>query len=126
MSSPDKKKGNLKEKIIHEMAAYWVNVAYLTLVFAAFTQYQRLVLAAYDIAYENYWVALIKALVFAKVIMIGDALRIGRRLDHKPPIYSTLLKTVVFTIFVGAFAIIEHVMIDQEPLEWGRVHGRSR
>jgi hypothetical protein len=110
MSSPDKKKGNLKQKIFHEMAEYWINVVYLTLMFAAFTQYRRFVLAAHDIYYTNYWVAVIEALVLAKVVMIGDVLHLGRRLDQKPLIYSTLLKTVVFSVFVGAFTIIEHVI----------------
>jgi hypothetical protein len=109
MSSLDKKK-NIKKKIVHEITEYWINVVYLTLVFASFTQYRRLVLAAHDIAYTNYWVAVIEALVLAKVVMIGDVLHLGRRLEHKPLIYSTLLKTVVFTIFVGAFTLIEHVI----------------
>jgi len=29
MSSPDKKKGNWKEKLFHEMTEYWINVCYL-------------------------------------------------------------------------------------------------
>jgi len=92
------------------MVEYWINVAYLTLVFAAFTQYRRFVLAAHDITYTNYGVALIEALILAKVVMIGDVLRLGRRLEHKPLIYSTLLKTVVFSLFVGAFTLIEQVI----------------
>jgi hypothetical protein len=110
MSNPDKPKGNLKEKIVHEMVEYWINVAYLSLAFAAFTQYRRFLLAAHGITYTNYWVAVIEALILAKVIMIGDALRLGRRLDHKPLIYSTLLKTIVFSLFVGAFTLIEHAI----------------
>jgi hypothetical protein len=110
MSSSDKKKGNLKNKIFHEMAEYWIIVAYLTLVFAAFTQYRRFILAAHDITYTNYWVAVIEAFILGKVVMIGDALRLARRLDHKPLIYPTLLRTVVFTLFVGAFTLIEHAI----------------
>jgi hypothetical protein len=110
MSNPGKKKKSLKEKIFHEMAEYWINVGYLALVFAAFTQYRRFVLAAHDITYTNYWVAVIEALILAKVVMIGDALRLGRRLDQRPLIYSTLFRTVVFSLFVGAFTLIEHVI----------------
>ena len=110
MSNPDKTKGNLKEKIFHEMAEYWINVAYLSLAFAAFTQYRRLLLAAYDIAYTNYWVAWINALILAKVIMIGDAVRLGRGLGHKPLIVPTLYRTVVFTLFVGVFNVLEHAI----------------
>ena len=110
MSSPDKKKGNWKEKIFHEMVEYWINVSYLTLVFAAFTQYRRFLLAAHDITYTNYWVAVIEALILAKVIMIGDAVRLGRGLEHKPLIFPTLYKTVVFTLFVGVFTVLEHAI----------------
>jgi hypothetical protein len=110
MSNPETKKGNWKKKILHEMVEYWLNVLYLTLVFAAFTQYRRLLLAAHDITYTNYWVAVIQALILAKVIMIGDVFRLGRGLEQKPLIYPTLYKTVVFSFFVGIFTIIEHVI----------------
>jgi len=110
MSMADKKKGNLKNKIFHEMVEYWINVIYLTLVFAAFTQYRRLLLAAYDITYTNYWFAVIEALILAKVIMIGDVVRLGRGLEKKPLIVPTLYKTVVFTLFCGVFTVLEHAI----------------
>jgi len=110
MSSPGKNKGNLKEKIFHELAEYWINVIYLTLVFAAFTQYRRFLLAANDITYTNYWVAVIEALILAKVIMIGDVLHIGRGLEQRPLIFPTLYKTVIFTLFVCAFTVLEHAV----------------
>ena len=57
---------------------------YLTLVFAAFTQYRRIVLAAHDITYTNYWVAVIEALILAKVIMIGDVSASVAALNRSP------------------------------------------
>jgi hypothetical protein len=53
---------------------------------------------------------LIEALILAKVIMIGDVVRLGRGLEHKPLIVPTLYKTVVFTLFVGAFTVLEHAI----------------
>jgi len=110
MNNPDKQKGNLKKKIVHELGEYLIIVCYLTLVFAAFTQYRRFLLAAYDITYTNYWVAVIEALILGKVVMIGDILGLGRRLEQKPLIYPTLLKTTVFSVFVAAFTLIEHLI----------------
>jgi len=101
---------NLKAKILQGMTKYWIYVLYLTLVFAAFTQYRRLILADVGIIYGDYWVALIKAIIFAKVIMVGDALRLGRGLDEKPLIVPILVKTVVFTLLVTAFTFIEHAV----------------
>ena len=110
MDRADRKKGGWKTRIFHGMVEYWINVIYLTLVFAAFTQYRRFLLAAHDITYTNYGVAVIEALVLAKVIMIGDVFRLGRGLEHKPLIYPTLYKTVVFSFFVGVFTLIEQVI----------------
>jgi hypothetical protein len=109
MNSPDKKK-SLKEKIFHELVEYWINVIYLTLVFAAFTVYRRFLLAAYDITYTNYGFAVIEALILAKVIMIGAVFRLGRGLEQKPLIYPTLYKTAIFTLFLGIFTVLENVV----------------
>jgi hypothetical protein len=110
MNSADTKKGDLKKKIVHEVVEYWIIVLYLAILFAAFTQYRRLLLAAYDITYTNYWVAAIKALVLGKVIMVGEALRIGRGLEQKPLIFATLYKTLVFTLFLAIFIVLENVI----------------
>ncbi|MGO9374162.1 MAG: hypothetical protein ACLQBD_18995 [Syntrophobacteraceae bacterium] len=111
MSNPDKTKGDLKKRLFQEMVEYWINVCYLALVFAAFTQYRRLILAAHDITYTNYGVAVIEALILAKVIMIGAVLRLGRGLEQKPLIYPTIYKTFVFTLFVAVFTVIEHAIM---------------
>jgi hypothetical protein len=110
MITPDKKKRDWKQILFHELVEYWINVCYLTLVFAAFTQYRRFLLAAHDITYTNYWVAVIEALILGKVVMIGDVLRLGRGLEQKPLIFPTLYKTVVFTLFVAAFTLLEHAI----------------
>ena len=111
MSSSEKTKGDLKEKIFHEFIEYWINVTYLTLVFAAFTQYRRFILAAHDIMYTEYGFAVIKALILAKVIMIGAVFRLGRGLEDKSLIYPTLYKTIVFTLFLALFTALEHAIM---------------
>ena len=110
MDGAGKKRMNWKDKILHEMAEYLFNVIYLALVFAAFTQYRRFLLAAHDIIYTNYWVALIQALIFGKVIMVGALFRLGRSLEQKPLIIPTLYKAVVFTFLVVVFHVIEHAI----------------
>ncbi|MCG6860751.1 MAG: hypothetical protein LJE70_05665 [Chromatiaceae bacterium] len=110
MDQADKKIGDWILGVRHELIEYGVNVVYLALVLAAFTVHQRLVLAAHDITYTNYWFALIEALILGKVVMIGGILRLGRGLEDKPLIYPTLYKTVVFTIFVAVFEVIEYAI----------------
>lgn len=101
MATTAKSIEDLKQKVHHGMVEYAVNVAYLTLVFAAFTQYRRLVLAAHDITYTNYWVAFIEAMVLGKVIMIGGVFGLGKGLEDKPLIFPALYKSAVFALLVG-------------------------
>lgn len=107
MAESDLTKKSLKEKAKHEFVEYWINAAYLALVFASFTVYRRLMLAAHGITYTNYWVALIEALILAKVIMVGSVIRLGRGLEAMPLIVPTLYKTAVFTAFCWVFKIVE-------------------
>ena len=113
-----------KEKLVSEFTEYWINVAYLALVFAAFTQYRRIILAIHDVTYTNYWVSLIEALILAKVIMIGDVVGLGRGLEHKPLIYPTLYKTVVFCALIAVFRVVEHIL-RQYPRALGERHSRG-
>jgi hypothetical protein len=110
MSGPDKKELTWKERLSHEMVEYLITAFYLALVFAAFTQYRRFLLAAHDITYTNYGVAVVEALILGKVILIGRAVRLGRGLEGKPLIFSTLYKTVVFSCLVAVFTLVEEVI----------------
>ncbi len=105
------KSETLKQKARHELIEYALIVAYLAIVFAAFVWYRRLILASYDIAYTNYWFPLIEAFILGKVILIGRIFRLGRSLEDKPLIYSSLYKTAVFCLFCAAFTIAEHTVV---------------
>jgi len=98
---------NLKQKVVHEVIEYWVDFSYIAFFLVAFTWYRRLVLAEYHVQYTHYWFPLVEAAVLAKVVMIGDILRLGRRMQHRRLIISTLYRTVVFTLWIAAFNILE-------------------
>lgn len=110
MSSVNDKKIGWRHKIIHEMVQYGINFIYLFLFFGMFTLYRRITLAEYQISYLHYGIALIEALVLAKVIMLGDVMGLGRRLDDRPLILITVYKTVVFAVWAGVFGILEHLL----------------
>ena len=99
-----------KQRIIRELIRYWINFLYLAVFFGAFAWYRRFILDEYRISYFNYGAAAIEALVLAKVIWIGELLGLGRTHENKPLIYPTLHKAFAFSLFVGLFAIIEHMI----------------
>ncbi len=96
--------------LAHEMFEYFFNFAFLAMFLVAFAWYRRLILAAYHIQYLNYWMPLIEAAILAKVIMIGDALRLGRGFRGKPLAVITIYRTVVFSLFVVLFSFLEHIL----------------
>lgn len=115
-------KGGWKQQFRREIIEYWINFVYLAVFFGVFTWYRRLILAQYGISYLHYGIAFIEALILAKVIIVGDALKLGRRFSNRPLIYSTLHKAVVFTIWVGFFNLIERTiggLFEGKSLEHG-------
>jgi hypothetical protein len=110
MDNANKKKAGWKQKAVHEMMEYCINFVYLAGFFGLFTWYRRLILAEYQIIYLNYSFSVIEALVLAKVIMIGDFLRLGRGFQGRPLIFPTLYKSVVFSVWVWLFHVLEQTV----------------
>ncbi len=110
MNTMNENKKNWKQKLRHEFINYWLTVLYLAIFFSVFSNYQRLILAHHGISYTEYGISVIKALVLAKVVLVAETLRVGRRVEDKPLAVPTLYKTVLFTLCVGAFGIAERLV----------------
>jgi hypothetical protein len=70
--------------------------------------YRRLILGEYSISYFHYGYGIFQALILAKLILIGESLRLGEKYENHPLIIPTLYKTVVFSFFVLLFSMFEH------------------
>src|SRR5215831_10026792 len=84
MSDATETRSGWKQKVVSELVEYWIVVVYLACFLGVFTWYRRFVLAEYHISHAIYGVSVLEALVLAKLILIGNALRLGRRLDDRP------------------------------------------
>ena len=101
---------SFKQKAIEEFRLFWIIAVYLAVMLAAFAWYRRFVLSAAGISYFHYWAAVIEALILAKVILIGEALGLGKRFEGSKLIWSVLFKSLVFGIFIGVFGVLEHLI----------------
>ncbi len=110
MDKSQNKKMGWKEKFYREMMEYWFNVLFLTIFFSVFTTYRRLILAYYEIDYGDYGSSLIKALILAKIMLVGEALHLGRKFEEHPLIIPTIYRAFIFTVFVAFFTIIESLI----------------
>jgi hypothetical protein len=107
MKSEIKSKKSRKDRILKEFIEYWINVAYLAIFFGIFISYKRLVLAEYNIVYTEYGFGLINALILGKVVSIGSMMRIGKRFENRPLIWTTLSRAVLFTVWLAIFNAME-------------------
>ena len=102
----------LKQKALLETEKMVAYTIYLALVFSIFNNYRRLVLSEYEITYLHYGYSLIEALILAKVVLIGEALKLGERPKamRGPLIIPTLYKSLMFGILVAIFTLLEKLV----------------
>ena len=114
----EKASPGLKEKIRHEVKEMLVIFLYLAAFFCAFTTYRRLVMNEFGLSYFHYGFALLKALVLAKVILLGKLVPAVRVFDDRPLIVPTFYKVALFSLFVLVFEVLERVI-------GGFLHGKD-
>lgn len=108
---------SLKAKLIEEMKEVFVISLYLALVFGTVATYRLLLPDPPASAAASYGFALIKALVFAKVIVLARMLPFARVFDARPLVVPTLYKVALYGAFAFCIEALEH-------LATGLLHGR--
>lgn len=98
---------SLKERALEEFRAYWVITLYLWIFLGSFTIYRRLILAETGVPYLHYGIALIEAMIIAKVVLIGRIFGFTKRFDHMPLIVPVIYKSLLFALLVMAFGLVE-------------------
>jgi len=106
------------QRFIVEIRKFGLIAAFLFFFFAAFNNYQRLILRQYHIEYFQYGYSLIEALILGKVVLLGEIFHLGDRFRGKPLIFSTLYRTLSFSLLVLIFAVLEHFVK-------GFIHGQN-
>lgn len=105
------KKKSFKEKFKEEFIEYWINVLYLSFYFGVFFTYKRLILAQYEIDYEEYGAALISAFILGKVVSIIGMTKIGRKTSEGHLALLTAYKTFAFTLCIIVFNVLEKFIV---------------
>jgi hypothetical protein len=107
MTSKDPTAPGFKQKAVHELKDFTLISLYLALFFCALSTYTMLLLRKYEIDYLNYTFAIVNALIIAKIILIGEWARLGRKVEAQRLYLTVLYKAVVFGLLVFAFHFLE-------------------
>jgi hypothetical protein len=102
-------KKNLKERAVGELERYAVITFYLWLLFALFGLHRQL-LQGHGTSIWPQGFAIVNALVFGKVILIGEAWELGKSQEKYALAWVVLRKALLFAILLLAFHILEEAI----------------
>ena len=113
-----KSKAPLREKAGEELKEFIVLTAYLYVCFAAVIYFKAAVLKAHGVAYAHLGLAIVKAAICAKFMLMGRVFHIGERFRKLPLIVPTLHRSLVFLLLLAVLTFIEEIVV-------GAIHGRT-
>ncbi len=111
-------RATLRRRAAEEFKEFLVVAAYLFVCFAALINMKAAILHAQGVNFSPYSIAVVKALLCAKFMSLGNVLRLGRRFHHHGLIWITLYKSFVFFALLLALNAIEEIVM-------GLIHHRS-
>jgi hypothetical protein len=100
-------KKSLKGRAVSELERYAGITVYLWVLFALFGLHRQL-LQGHGISLWQQGFAIINALVFGKVILLGQALKLGRKgQESRALVWTVLSKCLMFAILLVVFHLLE-------------------
>ena len=79
-----------QERAKDQIKNFVLMFVYLWVVFGMLAVHKSIVLSQHQINYRFHGLAIVNALVFAKVLLVAEDLHLGRRFNDKPLVYSIL------------------------------------
>jgi alkylhydroperoxidase/carboxymuconolactone decarboxylase family protein YurZ len=110
--------GSLKAKAAEEFRRFLILFFYLWLLFGVFVLNQGVVLREQGINFTMQGMAVINALVFAKVMMVFEMFDPGGWLRKRPLIYPIFYETLLLSVLI----LVVHIL---ERLIEGLIHGKT-
>jgi hypothetical protein len=104
-------KPTLRQRGIHELREFLVLAVYFYVTLGAIILMKTAVLHAHDISFAPWGIAVVKAMVLAKFMAIGQAMKVGQRHLTRPLIWQTLHQTFAFLLLLVALTIIEEIVV---------------
>jgi hypothetical protein len=111
-------KAPLHQRAMHELRELLFITLYLYITLGAVILMKTAVLHTQGVEFTPWGVAIVKAVVLAKFMLLGEAMKIGRRTTAGPLIWPTLRKAFGLLVLLIIMTIIEEAVV-------GLFHHRS-
>jgi hypothetical protein len=110
MATETTTKATLGQRAVHEFKELAILTAYLYVTIGAVILMKAAVLHTAGVSFVPWGIAIVKALVLAKFMLIGRA-TIGERFNDRPLIWPTLHKSLAFLVLLIVLTVIEEVVV---------------
>jgi hypothetical protein len=111
-------KVTLRERAMHEFKELVIISLYLYITLGAVILLKTAVLHDQGIGFSPWGIAIVKAVVLAKFLLLGEAIKIGGRTTASPLVWPTLQKALVLLAVLIIMTVIEEAVV-------GLFHHRS-
>lgn len=109
---PHAHKHKFWDGVLNEAKRLLVIFLYLWVIFGLFVLNERIILRQHGMAFTlKDGFAIINALALAKVMLVVEDLNLVRWIKHRPLIYPIVLESLILTIILLLFRIIEHYAV---------------
>lgn len=120
-STPTRASGHrtFREKALKITRNVVIATVYLWILFALFNLYKTALLQEHGIDYWDQGYAFLSAMVFGKVLLIGDMLNIGQSLRKRALVWVVLGRSFIFAFLIILFHVVLNVIrawYDSQPV----------
>jgi hypothetical protein len=118
VATETKAKATLPQRATHELKEFAILAVYLYITLGAVIMMKTAVLHTEGIDFAPWGIAIVKAVLLAKFMLVGRAMKIGERDTTGPLIWPTLYRAFAFLVLLIILTIIEEALV-------GLFHHRS-
>jgi hypothetical protein len=104
-------KATLHQRAIQELKEFTILAVYLYITLGAVVLMKTAVLHTEGIEFAPWGIAVVKAAVLAKFMLLGKAIKIGERTTTRPLIWPTLYRAFAFLVLLIIMTIIEEAVV---------------
>lgn len=104
-------KPTVKERALDELRRFLGIFFYLWVLFGLFALNDSIVLAEHHVNFKMQGFAAINAFMLAKVMLVAENFHLGQRFKDRPLVYPIVYRSVIFTLLLICFHIVERVLV---------------
>jgi hypothetical protein len=118
MESSIKSKPTMREKAANELKEFAIITVYFYVCFGSLIYFKFTILQAQGVTFAPWSIAIVKAAICAKFMLMGRAFHIGEHYNRHPLIVPTLYRSFAFLALLVVLNVIEEIVV-------GAIHGRA-